>query len=44
MSADTHTFSYQETLNHVPNLTGDLERATRYLERHAPDLLKMVLG
>lgn len=38
------TFGKQHVLNHAPRDLEAEERALRYLDRHAPDLVGMILG
>lgn len=38
------TFSKQAVLNHVPRNEEEERLALRYLDKHAPDLVGMVMG
>lgn len=38
------TFQFQHVLNEIPRDVEDERRALRYLDRHAPDLVPMILG
>ena len=40
----THAFAKQNVLNHVPRNLEEERRALTYLDKHAPDLVGMVLG
>ena len=42
--ASTHTFGKQHVLNHMPRNEEDERLALRYLDKHAPDLVGMILG
>jgi len=38
------TFTKQAVLNHVPRNVDDERRALTYLDKHAPDLVGVILG
>jgi len=38
------TFTKQAVLNHVPRNVDDERRALTFLDRHAPDLVGMIMG
>ena len=38
------TFGKQRVLNHVPRDEQDVKLALTYLDKHAPDLVPMILG
>jgi len=38
------TFTKQAVLNHIPRNVDDERRALTYLDRHAPDLVGVIMG
>jgi len=38
------TFTKQAVLNHVPRNVDDERRALTYLDKHAPDLVGVIMG
>lgn len=38
------TFAKQPILNHIPRSEDDERRALRYLDKHAPDLVGVIMG